>query len=386
MKRLMVIHYPFFGGPHNQALRLNAPLERCGVRTTVLLPAERGNAAERLRAAGIDVICAPLHRLRARPDPVLQARFATGFLRDVRLIRALIRDRKPDVVEVNGLVNPQAAIAGFLEAVPVVWQLLDTRAPAPLRIFLMPLVRRLSAAVMTTGLRVASLHGVLELGERLVLFFPPVDTTLFRPSDEERRAARRLLKLGKDDFVAGSVANITPQKGLEYFIAASERVRVIEASARFILLGRQMETQEGYAQEIHGAARRASVEIRDPGDDVPLLLHALDVFLLTSVPRSEGISTTVLEAMSVGLPVVSTDVGSLREVVEAGVTGLVVPPHDAQSLAEATLRLARDQNVRLEMGLEARKRAVERYDAERCAEAHRTAYEIARRYQRARAH
>jgi glycosyltransferase involved in cell wall biosynthesis len=192
--------------------------------------------------------------------------------------------------------------------------------------------------------------------------------------------------LGEDDLVAGSVANITPQKGLEGFIAASERVRAIEPRARFILLGREMETQERYAKEIRGAARRASVEIRDPTDDVRLLLHALDVFLLTSVPRSEGISTTVLEAMSVGLPVVSTDVGSLREVVETGVTGIVVPPNDDQSLAEATLRLTRDPNVRLEMGVVARKRAVERYDAERCAETHARAYEIARDYQRTRAH
>jgi len=382
----MVIHYPFFGGPHNQALTLKEPLERRGVETTVLLPAEPGNAAARLRAAGVDVVSAPLHRLRATPNPVVQARFGMGFARDVRLIRGVLRAYGADVVEVNGLVNPQAAIAGSSEGVPVVWQILDTRTPALLRALIAPLVRHLASAVMTTGLAVAKLHGVLDLGERLVPFFPPVDTTLFRPNGTSREAARRLLGLGANDLVIGSVANITPQKGLEHFIGAAEQIRRHEPGVKFILLGRAMETQRRYEQTIRDAAIRARVEVRDPGDDLPLLLQALDVFLLTSVPRSEGISTTVLEAMAVGVPVVATDVGALREVVENGDTGFLVPPLDDDGLVAAALRLIHDADLRARMGRVARDRAVERYDADFCAETHLAAYQIARQHndQRAR--
>jgi hypothetical protein len=64
MNILFLVHYPVFGGPHNKALRLAGPLRRLGVKTTVLLPDEPGNAAPRLQTASVDVITMPLHRLR----------------------------------------------------------------------------------------------------------------------------------------------------------------------------------------------------------------------------------------------------------------------------------------------------------------------------------
>ena len=90
---LYVIHYPFFGGPQNQALRTAKPLPARGVNTIVVLPDEPGNAAERLRSEGIEVLTLPLHRLRAVRDPTIQARFLGGLPREVIAIRRLIRDR-----------------------------------------------------------------------------------------------------------------------------------------------------------------------------------------------------------------------------------------------------------------------------------------------------
>jgi hypothetical protein len=69
MNVLFVIHYPVFGGPHNQALVLAQSLVRHGVDMTILLPDEPGNAAGRLRSAGVDVVTMPLHRVRATPHP-----------------------------------------------------------------------------------------------------------------------------------------------------------------------------------------------------------------------------------------------------------------------------------------------------------------------------
>jgi glycosyltransferase involved in cell wall biosynthesis len=386
----MVIHYPFFGGPHNQALRLAGPLAEAGVETTVLLPDEPGNAAERLRAAGVDVVTAPLHRLRARPDPFLQARFAARFRHEVQAIRRLIRSRRVDLVEVNGLVNPHGAVAGRLEGVPVVWQLLDTRAPNALRRALMPLVRRLADVVMTTGEAVADVHpGARELGDRLIPFFPPVDTELFRPSAEERARARRALGISDGVPVVGTVANLTPQKGLEYFIAAAGAIRAELPTCSVALFGRPMASQVRYEAMLRQAAARAGLlepgvlTIRDPDDRVSFWLRSLDVFLLTSVVRSEGVSTTVLEAMASGVPVVATDVGALREVVDGG-SGVLVEPLDARALAGAALRLLRDDSLRRSVGVRARERVELRYGLDSCALAHLTAFDVACRHARTR--
>lgn len=381
---LYVIHYPFFGGPQNQALRTVGPLEARGVITSVVLPNEPGNAAERLREAGIDVIALPLHRLRAVPDPVLQARFLASMPGEIVALRRLIRERSIDVVQVGGLVNPHAAIAARLEGVGVVWQLLDTRAPMLLRRLLMPWVLKVADVVMTTGVDVARVHpGGMSLGSRLVPFYPPVDTSAFRCDPGRRAAAREELEIPSGAPFVGTVANLTPQKGLEHFVAVANELYASRPDARFVILGSAMETQGAYEATIRRmvhestVGRAGALRIVDPGMRVSELLPSLDLFLLTSVPRSEGVSTTVLEAMATGIPVVSTDVGALSEVVVEGVTGRMVAPLDDGAMVEAVAALLDDAEARAVMGAEARRRATELYDVEVCADTHVRAYQLA---------
>ncbi len=80
---LFVIHYPVFGGPHNQALRLAGPLAASGWETVVLLPDEPGNSADRLRDAGIEVVTAPLSRIRATADVRRHLQMAVHVRTDV---------------------------------------------------------------------------------------------------------------------------------------------------------------------------------------------------------------------------------------------------------------------------------------------------------------
>ena len=381
---LYVIHYPDFGGPQNQALQTVGPLAARGVTTIVVLPDEPGNAAARLRVAAIDVIQMPLHRLRAVPDPILQARFLACLPREVAALRRIIRERSIDVVQVGGLVNPHAAIAARLEGVGVVWQLLDTRAPMALRRILMPWVLRLADVVMATGRGVARVHpGATSLGSRLVPFYPPVDTSAFRPDPGRRAAARDQLGVASEATLIGTVANVTPQKGLEHFVAIADELFARRPDSRFVILGSAMDTHRAYEATIRRMVRESTVgragalHVVDPGIHVPALMPSLDLFLMTSVPHSEGVSTTVLEAMASGIPVVSTDVGALSEVVVDGVTGRIVAPLDDRAMVEAVVALLDDVEACASMGAEARRRATERYDVEVCADTHMRAYRLA---------
>ena len=192
MNLLSIFHYPIFGGPHNQALRLSAPLATRGWKTRVLLPQEPGNAGERLRNAGIDVTTMPLHRLRATGNPLTQSRFVAGLWREVGEIRRLIREGDIDLVQIHGLVNPHGAIAARLEGVPVVWQILDTRPPMVLRRLLMPLVARLAQSVMFDGDALTAVHpGAAALSARSFVSYPPVYVRGFYPGLAERAGVRR---------------------------------------------------------------------------------------------------------------------------------------------------------------------------------------------------
>jgi glycosyltransferase involved in cell wall biosynthesis len=389
MNVLFVIHYPVFGGPHNQALLLARSLARQGVEMTVLLPDEPGNAADRLRAAGVDVFTMPLHRVRATPHPAHQLRLLAGLRREVGAIRRLIRGRAIDVVQLGGLMNPHGAIAARQEDTPVVWQILDTRAPMAARRVMMPLVLRLSDMVMTTGRAVADVHpGAARLGERLGSFFPPVEPGVFSAEHGDRDTARAELGFAPEDLVLVSVGNLNPQKGHEHLLRAAALARRTRPEIKVVVAGAPHPTHREYEKGLHrlagelGLAVGKDVVFAGALSDVRPVLAAADVFVLASVPRSEGAPTAIEEAMMMELPVVATDVGAVREVVEDGRTGFVVPPLDAHALAGAILRILGDHELRTSFGTRGRVRAIEHFSAEECARVHLEAYEYVLRNRR----
>lgn len=365
-------------------MRLTPLLKRHGVELIVGIPEEPGNAAERLEAGGVEFVSLPLHRVRESLNPSTQLKFVASVRGEVAQLQIQMRQLEIDIVQLNGLVNPQGAIAARREGVPIVWQLLDTRTPYLVRRVLMPYVTRAADAVMSDGFEVARVHaGAEDLGERLIHFFPPVDTAWFRPDAERRRLAREELGVTEDEILLGSVSNLNPQKGHELLIAALAHLRGQGQNFKCRILGATSATHRSYAQrlhdeaESHGLLADDSLRFLDPGERVAELLPAFDVFVRTSVPRSEGTSTSILEAMSAGLPVISTDVGGIHDVVEHEVTGLLVPALEMEAVAESILRLAHDQVLRQRLSAEARRRAVTSYDVQFCAEAHLRAYEIA---------
>jgi glycosyltransferase involved in cell wall biosynthesis len=378
-----------FGGPHNQALLLARALERRGVDMTVLVPEGPGSAVSRLREAKIDVVTIPLHRLRESLNPAHQFSLLVHFWPEVRALRGVIRKCDIDLVQIGGLVNPHAAIAARLEGAAVVWQLLDTRAPMALRRVLMPLVVRIADVVMSTGRKVAAVHpGAEALGERLRIFFPPVDPDLFEPLAMDAVAARTEFGLGQADLVVGTVGNLNPQKGHEYLLRAMALARAERTEAKLLVVGASHETHRAYERGLYrlcgdlGLVKGRDVIFAGPRADVRPALAAMDVFAFAPVPRSEGAPTAVEEAMMMGLPVVATDVGAMAEVVDDGKTGYLVPPLNPQAMSEVLLRLLGDSAERMRLGTSGHDRARERFSLEECADVHLAAYEHAVRRRR----
>jgi len=381
MRVLAISHYATWGGPINRASCLAPLLRERGIETMVLVPAEKGDAPERLNEAGVKTIQMPLHRMRRTIHPVEHARYFRAFPGEIRSLRKVLREHSVDLVQIYGL-NLQGGIAGKLEGIPVVWQLVDVGNPFLLRRLTMPIVLRLADVLMTTGRAVAQAHpGATSFNDRLFVFFPPVDLNRFRSDAALRAAARLELGVRPGELVIGTVGNISPQKDHFTFVEAAAALKKRFAALRFVILGTTLATRREFAahllqraQEL-GLSPERDITIRNPGTRVPQLAQAFDIFWLTSL--WEGLPTAVEEAMALQIPVVATDVGSVREAIHDGVNGCLVPARDPDALVHATLPLLHSEQLRKRIGAEAYSFAAKHFDSRICAEVHALAFERA---------
>ena len=135
------------------------------------------------------------------------------------------------------------------------------------------------------------------------------------------------------------MARLEPEKGHPTLLEAWSSVVAAVPNATLLVVGEgsRREALEAMAHEL-GVADR--VVFTGRRDDVPAVTAALDVAVLPSYREALGL--TILEAMALSRPIVASNVGGIPEMVEDGVTGLLVPPHDAEALAAAIIRLLRD--------------------------------------------
>lgn len=194
--------------------------------------------------------------------------------------------------------------------------------------------------------------------DRVEVIYNGVDTAEFRGHEVDAAEVRRDLGFRSEEFVAIQVARLDHLKDHLTAIRTMQRVVAQRPEARLLLVGEGPE-RAAIESEVERRGLAAHVRLLGTRHDLVRLLHAADMFLLTSI--SEGIPVTLIEAMAALLPVVSTDVGGVSEVVEDGKTGILAPSGDDERLAAAVLRLAGDGQLRQALGEAGRARAEQRF-------------------------
>lgn len=192
-----------------------------------------------------------------------------------------------------------------------------------------------------------------------------VDPRSFDPvARRPREEVRAGLGLPLDVPVIGMVGRMVAEKGVREFLAAAEIMMSEFPHVHFLLVGERLASD--HADPVGGAVTHAKSKLgarlilAGMRKDIPDLMGAMDVFCLPSY--REGMPRTIIEAMMSGLPVVATDIRGSREEVVANETGLLVPTHDAVSLAKALARLLRANAEACAMGAAGRRRALQLYD------------------------
>ncbi|QEF99613.1 Putative teichuronic acid biosynthesis glycosyltransferase TuaC [Stieleria maiorica] len=162
---------------------------------------------------------------------------------------------------------------------------------------------------------------------------------------QNRQQIRSELGLPTDAIVVGSAGRLVDVKGFDLAITAIQQVLQSEPNVHLVILGDGPEEQRlnsiagrcGISDHIHFVGRR---------EDVPAWLDSFDIYLNSS--RSEGMSQSVIEAMSVGLPIIATDVGDNALLVQGSQfqCGLVCEPGSVESIAGQIVKLASDSGLR----------------------------------------
>jgi glycosyltransferase involved in cell wall biosynthesis len=302
-------------------------------------------------------------------------------------------------------INPWRDVAGFVELV----QLLRRERPDILHASSSKagVLGRLAALVAGVPIRIFTVHGwafTAHTGTASTLYrwadrlARPLTTVTICVSENERAAGIRAGTCSAERTVV--IRNAVSLDGRPPARRGNGRPRLVavgrlKAPKDFVTLVRALAllppgsfealiVGEGPDRSaLESELRRLGLEdrVRLAGErhDVPGLLAAADVFVLSSV--SEGLPVSVLEAMAAELPVVASRVGGLPELVVDGETGLLVTPRDADALAAALDRLVADRALRRQLGAAGRAYAESRFDPESFARAHVDLYaaELARR-------
>lgn len=197
-----------------------------------------------------------------------------------------------------------------------------------------------------------------------------VETSPERPLS--RQQARRRLNVPLETPVCMVVARYSFQKNLPRSLEIIARLRRCGTPVRYVIVGGDddLGRDELQAQvRLHGVAE--AVSLLGPREDVVECLCAADVYLSTS--RWEGLPTSVLEAMSLGLPVVASNVTGNDAVVTAQ-TGFLIDERDVDGFVRAMQRLVSDADLRARLGAAARQRVAAEFSIERMVAAHERMY------------
>lgn len=304
-----------------------------------------------------------------------------GRVGHVRFVRQQIRSMQPDLIHSTLFDADLAArIAGRLERTPVISSLVNMpytdhgmRAESA-KAWKLRAVRTLDGLLARHA--TAGFHAITEAVAQHAVESLRIDPGTVRviprgrsreqlgEHTEERRAQVRRRMGWEERTVLLNVARQEPQKGQVHLIEALADLRSRVPEVLLVIVGREGRS----SPDLHAAASkyqlREHIDFLDVRSDVPDLLVGADLFVFPSL--YEGLGGAVVEAMGAGCPVIAFDTPAVREVLDDGRAGRLVPLGDATALARQAGASLADPHGSQTMAQRARRRFDEVYELERC--------------------
>ena len=371
---LFISHSGGLYGAERSLLALLGDLNRKRFYPIVVLP-YKGPLQECIENLSIPVEIVPsltawLTRRRGIQKLLHNIAVIPFILRSVWELLKIIRQHKICIIHTNSLVMIDGAIAARLMKLPHVWharEILDDQSPHNFILgpcAALSIISRLSHRIIAISKVVENSFHQCKRTPKIRVIYNPSD--LHQSSDLSHTNDFRLeLNISDDVPLVTQIANVTPVKGCEDFVQAAVHVRRSIPDARFLLVGGTPypDYQRGITNLIEYHDMQNHFILTGFRQDVLDIYRAIDLLVLPS--HYEPFGRVLIEAMAAGKPVIGTRVGGIPEIIEDGVTGLLVPPHSPEKLAQAIIEILQNREMAHQMGEAGRIRAQELFSVER---------------------
>ena len=271
-------------------------------------------------------------------------------------LRALMARHRPAILQVNSSRDSWigAMASRLVRPRPKLLRIRHISAPLNRNFMTRLLYRHLFDMVVVTGGDKTTRELVERDGlapDRVAGFPIGLDVDYFRPAAPDRDL-RQEFGLPKEHLLVGLISYLRSYKGHEYFIEAARIIAAERDDVTFVIVGEGPE-ERSIRTRIEQLGLQAQIRMLGFRRDLLNVFRSFDVFAIPSV-EGDTIPQVLMQALAIGIPVVSTTVGSIPDVVIQGETGFVVPPRDAGALAERIAGLLDDAALRTRMGAQGR--------------------------------
>jgi len=288
-----------------------------------------------------------------------------GLLTDFKAIykiRAILRSENPDISHTH---TPKAGVIGrwasWWAGVPKIVHTFHGfgfgECHPSLKRWFYVLTERLTGMITTQFIAVSETsrlrgqHYGFYLEKNCGLIRSGVDFSSFQVTMPDKSKKKMELGLKPSDRIVGVVAGFKPPKGLHHFLDVARKILDRRPETKFLMVG-DGELRTELESQVHRLYLDRAVKMLGWRRDIPDLLQIFDVFLLTS--QWEGLPKVLLEAMSLGVPIVATAVDGVGEVVRSGETGYLTSPDNTTEMTERVLDLLENEALRVSMGKRSR--------------------------------
>jgi len=363
---------PGFGGSANALSLLVNNLDRKIFHPVVVIK-NYGPKIERIKDAEIIKL-----KDYSEPKELSAMRFMKFFIKHVipetLKLYFIIRSKKIFLTHNNTNINlgTPAILASKLAGVPCICHIRETRKLIKREKILAKLVSKF--IVLNKNAYELYRQDIKE--DKLSIIYDGIDLEEFNNLSSDN--FRNEFSLNNNPVV-GTVGRIVEGKGQKEFIVSAREVLKIHPEAKFVIVGEAKGGEDGYCKEIKDFVNKENLKehIIFTGwrNDIKNVISNLDIFVFTSTTYPEGLPNSIIEAMALRKPVVSTDIPGPRDIVIDKETGFLVPPGDTKAMSEKINYLLANKEAYRKMGEAGRIRAEELFNIKLCAKRLEELYE-----------